>query len=56
MFGGLRDGCANLQTRIQPLADYFDQAHGRISRTIFDAWPGVGISPDLINRFPFSTL
>src|SRR5580704_1003122 len=56
MLGGFLDDGANLQTLIQPLTDGFNQTHGRISRTILEAWPGVGISPALIMSFPPSTL
>ncbi len=56
MLRGLADRRAKLETRIQPFADGVDQAHGRISRTIFEACPGVGISPALINSFPLSIL
>src|ERR1700683_1262872 len=56
MLGGLADGRAKLNARVQPITDRFDQAHGRISRTILEAWPGVGISPALINNFPPSIL
>jgi len=51
MLGGLADGGTKLKARVQPIADRFDQAHGLISRTILEAWPGVGISPALINNF-----
>ena len=56
MLHGLADGRAKLEARVQPLADGFDQTHVRISRTILEAWPGVGISPALINSFPLSIL
>ena len=56
MFGRLLYHRADLQTRVQPIADGFNQTHGRISRTRFEAWPGVGISPVLIRSFPPSIL
>ncbi len=56
MLHGLADGRAKLETRVQPLSDGFDQTHVRISLTILEAWPGVGISPALINSFPLSIL
>src|SRR5712691_7412246 len=56
MLHGLADGRAKPEARVQPLSGGFDQAHGRISRTILEAWPGVGIWPALINSFPLSIL
>src|ERR1700688_1177905 len=50
------DRRAKLETRVQPFANGFNQAHGRISLTILEAWPGVGISPALMSSFPFSIL
>src|SRR6202050_466528 len=56
VLGGVADGSAKLEARVQPITDRFDQTHGLISRTMFEAWPGVGISPARINSFPFSIL
>src|ERR1700730_8440979 len=56
MLRSLTDGGAKLKTRVQPIADRSDQAHGRISRTILEACPGVGSSPALINSFAPSIL
>ena len=40
MLRSLADGAPKLKARVEPLADGFDQAHGRISRTIFYLRPG----------------
>ena len=60
MLRSFADGAAKLKARVEPFADGFDQAHGRISRTrsLFEAsgLPGVGISPALISSFPPSIL
>ena len=58
MFHRLANRSANLKARVEPLANGFDQTHGRISVTIFEAvgLPGVGISPALIKSFPLSIL
>src|ERR1700735_829463 len=60
MFDCFANDIAHLQARIEPIANGLDQAHGFISRTIFEygfefaARPGVGISVALIISFPVS--
>jgi len=56
VLGGFADGRGKLEARVQPRANRFDQTHVRISLTMLEAWPGVGITPALINSFPLSIL
>jgi hypothetical protein len=56
---GFTESLANLEARIQPIAYQSDQTHRRVSKVTSDDhffWPGVGISPPLMNSFPSSIL
>src|SRR6266566_6726338 len=49
----LADQRAELKPLIEPCANVFDQAHGGLVRRNAAELPGVGISPALMNSFPF---
>src|SRR6266478_6602895 len=56
MLGSLANRPTQLQSQIEPLTDFLNQAHVVPSRFVFAVRPGVGISPALIKIFPSSSL
>src|SRR6266436_2985013 len=56
MLGSLANRPTQLQSQIEPLADFLNQAHVIPPRFVFAARPGVGIWPALIKIFPSSIL
>src|SRR5216684_918684 len=56
MLGSLANRLTHLQAQIEPLADFWDQAHVVPPRFVLAARPGVGISPALIKILRSSIL